>query len=362
MIELLPFDQAISNADCYSKKHLLLGNGFSIACIDTIFSYNSLFEETDFESYPEIKKAFEALQTTDFELVIEALEKAALVVPAYTSKFPKTVKKIGTDAQKIKELLIDTIAGRHPKFPAEILDEKYKACRQFLSHFIADGINDGRVYSLNYDLLLYWTLMHEVDSESYELVHNDGFGRDSYFEDGEAHVSDYLSWQGKSDGQNIYYLHGALHLFDSGHQLEKFSWTDTGVPLIEQCRGALNENKFPLFVTEGDHNKKMEKITHSAYLYTAYENFETVMNAGKYKPGNTCLFTYGVSFSDNDTHVFNRIASGRIKHLYVGIFGDPTTRGNKKIIAKAESLKRRRKPEYPLEISYYDSASAKVWG
>ncbi|HET6225515.1 MAG TPA: DUF4917 family protein [Bacteroidia bacterium] len=361
-MELISFETALNSAINYSKKHLLLGNGFSIACINKVFSYNSLFDETDFTAFPEIKKSFEQLKTTDFELVIEALEKAALIIPGYTEELPQTIIKIAKDAIRIKELLIGTLANRHPELPSDVPAEKYIACRKFISHFIANDVNDGRIYSLNYDLLLYWTLMHDVENESYTLNFNDGFGRDINNENGETSISDYLIWQGKTELQNIYYLHGALHLVDSGQALMKFSWKDTGKKLIDQCRNALNENKFPLFVTEGDYQKKLEKITHNAYLYTSFESFENVMLAGKSKtPGNTCLFTYGVSFSNNDEHVFEAIASGRIKHLYIGIFGELRSDANKEIIAKVESLKRRR-TKFPLEITYYCSSSAKVWG
>ena len=43
-IKLLTFSQALDKAANYSKRHLLLGNGFSIACEPTIFTYGSLFE------------------------------------------------------------------------------------------------------------------------------------------------------------------------------------------------------------------------------------------------------------------------------------------------------------------------------
>jgi hypothetical protein len=39
---LLTFAQALDKASGYSKRHLLLGNGFSIACEPTIFTYGSL--------------------------------------------------------------------------------------------------------------------------------------------------------------------------------------------------------------------------------------------------------------------------------------------------------------------------------
>jgi hypothetical protein len=43
----IDFDQALKKAEGYGKKHLLLGNGFSIACKPDIFSYGSLFEEAE---------------------------------------------------------------------------------------------------------------------------------------------------------------------------------------------------------------------------------------------------------------------------------------------------------------------------
>ena len=66
----------------------------------------------------------------------------------------------------------------HPPIPAEIPDEKFWACRRFLSHFI--GGAGGQVYSLNYDLLLYWTLMHEdmPFGAPIPLEKNDEFGND----------------------------------------------------------------------------------------------------------------------------------------------------------------------------------------
>ncbi len=363
MPRLITFQEAIQESQHYNKRHLLLGNGFSIACIPTIFSYNSLYEETNLTDNAEIKKAFEQLHTTDFELVIEALEKAARVLPAYQNGSTEIPLKMHSDAQKLKELLIETIASRHPHYPAEIEEEKFKACRKFLSYFVENNLpNKGYIFSLNYDLLLYWTLMHDIEGENIELLHNDGFNRDVAMESGVPHVSEYLTWQGKGSGQNIHYLHGALHIFDTGHQIEKYTWTDTGIRLIEQCRQALNEDKFPLFVSEGDYEKKLEKITHSPYLFSSYESFEAVVNGGRYNTsGNTCMFTYGLSFGDNDRHILNIFANGKLKHLFVGIYGSLSSSDNTEIIRKIELLKARR-VDYPINISYYDSSSAEVWG
>ena len=66
--------EALEDSKKYSKRHLLLGNGFSIACRPNIFAYGRLFEQADFTKVsPTAKYAFTALGTQDFERVIKAL-------------------------------------------------------------------------------------------------------------------------------------------------------------------------------------------------------------------------------------------------------------------------------------------------
>ena len=243
--------------------------------------------------------------------------------------------------------------------PSDIPDKKYHTCRDFLSYFVSDD-KKSNIYSLNYDLLLYWTLMHEFEDEDFNLVFNDGFYKEY---DEELHeASSELYWEGKTSEQNIHFLHGSLHLFQGNGLLEKNTWVNTGVRLITQARIALNNDKFPLFVAEGNTEKKMSKIFHNPYLFNSYKSFEDVSNGGKGKtPGNTCIFTYGLSFADNDVHIFNKIANGKIKHLFVSIYGDPENESNASIFARCESMKDKR-DEYPLSITYFDADSANVWG
>ena len=84
---------------------------------------------------------------------------------------------------------------------------------------------------MNYDLLLYWALMHEEDDpdELIALNHDDGFRKDQ-----EDYDAPYVEWQGEgaAHGQNIHYLHGALHLFDAGYHLQKYTWVNTGKALV----------------------------------------------------------------------------------------------------------------------------------
>lgn len=354
MTTILTFNDAIEHSARFKKRHLLLGNGFSIACRPKMFTYGSLFEQADFSSVPRLPAVFETVGTTDFEHVIKMLEDASRVVPVYSSEAVEAAKHMAADAETLKDILIQTVANNHPDIPNEIADEQFWACRKFLSHFLGDTNKDGRVYTLNYDLLLYWTLMHEDMgfNEPINLVANDGFGRD---EDTEP---EYVNWMGESGahGQRVHYLHGALHLFDAGAELQKYTWVNTGKPLLEQAREAMDANKYPLFVAEGKSNQKLSKIKHSAYLHHSYKSFSTQM-----AQRNDALFIFGHSLADNDQHVLKKIARGKIAQIYVGLYGDPESQGNRHIRNAAIALAHSRDKQATLDVAFFDAASAQVW-
>lgn len=83
-MNVLSFAEAIAASSGYSKRHLLLGNGFSIACRPDIFRYDKLFEQADFSALPDsAKSAFSVLHTTDFERVIKVLRDSAALAAGY---------------------------------------------------------------------------------------------------------------------------------------------------------------------------------------------------------------------------------------------------------------------------------------
>ncbi len=354
-MSLLTFEQAVTDSEQFSKRHLLLGNGFSIACRADIFHYGSLYDQADFSDAPEIQSVFAAMGTKDFESVIRTLESAAAILPAYIVDGGAAHTKMIQHAAMLKEILVQTIAGNHPPIPSDIPQEKFWACRRFLSHFLS-GDKAGCVFTLNYDLLLYWTLMHGdlPFRDPIDLTKNDGFGNDE-----DEPNADYVVWQGETNAHtaSVMFLHGALHLFDSGRDLLKYTWVRKGVPLIEQARAALASNKFPLFVAEGTSVQKKEKIRHNAYLYQGLKQLTSNVNQGKH-----CWFIFGHSLAANDDHILTRIGRGRFKKLYVGLYGDQNAHWNMEIISRSKWLTSLRAEKWPLEVSFYQAETAQVWG
>ena len=355
MSEVLSFHQALDDSAKYSKRHLLLGNGFSIACCPDIFHYGSLFSRANFGDRDELRRVFEHLDTEDFETAIRSLESAATLIPIYSPSDHDIPDQMVNDAATLKEILLQTIARNHPDIPSEIPEGKFQSCREFLHNFLGSK-DSGQVYTLNYDLLLYWTLMHDNNmlEDGLILDATDGFGNDE--DDPNA---DYVVWQGETGAHSakVHFLHGALHLFDAGNELQKFTWIRTDNRLIDQARSAISSNKFPLFVSEGTSQQKKVKIRHDAYLYQGFKQLTANATVIKH-----CVFIYGHSLADNDNHILYRLARGRFKKIYISLFGDPKSEDNQRIIRKSQTLAGLRSWNYPMEVAFFDAQSAEVWG
>jgi hypothetical protein len=347
VVEIVSYDAAIASLDHAKKRHLLLGNGFSIALKPDIFTYGSLYENADFSAAPHVKKLFEALGTQDFEVVIKYLQDAAKVVEVYRPSAVTLARRLRNDAAAIKDALVTAIAKRHPDRPFDIKKEQYAACRAFLHTF-------DHIFTLNYDVLLYWALMQtEVDELTFH--HDDGFRHPE-----DDPYAPWVSWQ-QGNSATVSYLHGALHLFDAGSEITKYTWSKTDKPIVEQIRAALAGEKYPLFVAEGESKAKRARILHNGYLHKALRSFEACCG-----PAANAIVAFGHSLAANDRHVLRCIAKGGCSDLAVSLFGDPASKANKIAIRNALALQDERGPAKgrrpALQLTFYDASSAQVWG
>jgi len=338
-VKILSFEDALNDTEQYRTqkgnltRHLLTGNGFSMAYDPKRFSYSALFDVASQALPLDVQQMFTALEVKDFELVMRMYQDAAVVLSQYPqgSKFRQLFER---NAEEIRDALARAVSASHPDRPGDIAAKQYTCCRSFLRNFDC-------IYTLNYDLLPYWAFMQDLETA---LKHDDGFRQP---EDGKA---EYVTWDVQnSDNQSVFYLHGALHIFDAGHEVQKYTWCNTGEPLIEQIRSALAANKFPIFVAEGTSNEKYAKIQHSSFLGRAYRSFAK---------GKSVLFIHGHSLEDTDDHILRLLSNGKRTAIYVSIFGDPTAIQNKKIIKKAQQFSGSADGD---DVKFYDAESAHVW-
>lgn len=343
MVQIKTFDDCIAIAGS-GKKHLMLGNGFSIALFPQIFNYRRLAENIESER---IKLLFEAIETNDFEFVMRRLLETEEIVKHYDSS-DDIRNHIHNDIEELKNTLIHVISKCHPPKPSEITEHQYASCRKFLLNF-----EKGNTYTFNYDLILYWVLMHFHDNPELKLPCDDGFRypySDEYVPEEERDLS--LHWEiGRERGQSIYYIHGAMHIFSDGSDIEKLSYTNLGIPLADQVKQAIDEDIFPVFISEGSTEHKLARIKKNGYLSRTFSSLKSIT-------GN--LFIFGHSIRDEDDHVFDFInQNNKNLKIFIGLFGKPDEPHNQVIINKIEKW---RKSYRGKIFEFYDSTSVDVWG
>lgn len=344
--ELQSFKEIVAYLESKRRpRHLLLENGFSMAYDKDIFSYNALSTFIDDLDNELLKSLFNIVKTKDFEVVMQQLGNFIEIAKLFSSD-ESLVDKLQDASRTLKESLIEAVKTLHPAHVFSIPAERSAPCAEFLESFLS---NNGKVFTTNYDPLLYWVLMRNGSTSAI-----DGFGKE--FEgwsdssgDREAEFAD-LCWGKYRDKQTVYYLLGALHLFDTGVEVVKELY-DSEHYLLEKINERINEKDYPIFVTAGNGREKLAHILHNQYLAHAFETFSAIQGS---------LIVFGFGFGNSDTHIIDGInkaalygkRSGEKLHsVYIGV----NSQGGLDRVQKIES-------KFKCKVNYYDARTAGVWG
>ncbi|WP_421317032.1 DUF4917 family protein [Aeromonas veronii] len=327
-----------------SKKrnvHLLLGNGFSMAYNHEIFSYNALHKFIEEQDDPLISSFFDIVKTKNFELVMQQLDNFCDLIDAFGSD-RTLLDKVQTASNRLKESLIDAVESLHPEHVFKLEEYQIEKCYHFLSFFIK---NQGSIFSTNYDLLLYWVLMRSGARNAI-----DGFGRDKEDNDysDEPEYSE-LRWGNNKKNQNIYYVHGALPIFDEGIHIIKEEYTGTKY-LLENIKKRIDDGHYPIFVASGNGEEKLNHILHNRYLTHCYESLCNIDGS---------LVTFGFNFGSYDHHIIDAInvaakqgrrAGNKLFSIYIGVYSDD----DRKHIERIQS-------KFKCKVNIFDAKTANVW-
>lgn len=249
---------------------LLLGNGMSIN-VWPGFDYSSLFGQADLGKRD--ARSFEALETKNFEVVLESLDKAIKLVRA-SGHDPGFLER---RRASIAEALGGAVKAVHVT-RGQIPDETLRAIRSALrSH--------RWVFSTSYDLLVY-----------YAAACKDFLGFVDYFwNDHGAFDESTIKLNDASLRTRLLFLHGALHLvvLSDGRTckrkssfrnlLEKFEMPHAGDRLAR-----------PLLVTEGQSTQKAREIANNVYLSFALR---------KLREFEDPLVVFGHQLAEQDDHL-----------------------------------------------------------
>ena len=325
--------------------HLLLGNGFSVAYDPAIFSYNALHSFVTKLNDGDLSKVLEVVETRNFEVIMKYLDNFSALLAAFGGD-PVLQKRVNAASAKLKMSLLQAVKEMHPEHVFTVPGEQSQACATFLKTFLGSG---GSIFSTNYDLLLYWVLMRAGNT----LQPTDGCGRElendtgEFMEESDQIWSD-LKWGKYRDTQNVFYLHGALQLFDTGVEILKEEY-DAYNYLLERISGRMGKGEYPIFVTAGNGVQKLNQITHNQYLTYC---FDTLCKA------RGSLVTFGFGFGPYDEHIIeaiNRAAKrkppNKLFSVYISVFSDADRQHIEQIAQKIK-----------CKVHIFDAKTANVWG
>ncbi|WP_051953990.1 MULTISPECIES: DUF4917 family protein [Xenophilus] len=150
--------------------------------------------------------------------------------------------------------------------------------------------------------------------------------------------------------QNIFYLHGALPLFDTGTQVIKEQYDPVEGYLLEKISQRIEKEEYPIFVTAGNGDEKLAQIRHNPYLSHCYDALCEVDGS---------VITLGFGFGEYDLHILealNRAAhylsksAPKLWSVYIGVYSDI----DKARVAEIEKV-------FHAKVHTFDARTAPVW-
>jgi len=289
-----------------------------------------------------LQKLFSIINTTNFETVMSQLDIFYKLASGFIED-KELARKILKARDSLKKNLIDAISELHPAHVFKIPEKSSRRCATFLKEYL-DA--DGHIFSTNYDLLLYWILMSNQD-QIVNII--DGFGRERVENDGEEYSEPEfgdLEWGPNQADQHVHYVHGALHIFDTGIAITKEIYKDNY--LLTNIKKRIERKEYPVFVTAGDGKQKLAHILHNQYLDYCYKKLSTITGS---------LVVFGFGFGKYDEHIIeaiNKAAKQKkpncLWSVYIGIYSEKDERYIKSI-----------KSKFKCKVNLFDSKTVSLW-
>ena len=310
---------------------LILGNGASVA-INNSFLYASLLDRALTEKLisDDVEQIFDFFNTKDFEFVLRTVWQATNVNNALKIEDKRTREAY----LNVRESLIRAVREVHPDHDA--VSPHFPAIYQFLKRF-------DTVISLNYDLIVYWTMMYGLDVR-------DRHSFKDCFVNGEL----YDDWKdlrkpirGAESVTLVFYPHGSLVLSrDNVEQERKIHGGETRLLDAILARWE-TEEVVPLFVSEGTWKQKVSAIRNSYYLSTVYREVLT--------SEHPTLTVYGWGLAEQDMHILDRMSGSGIKSVAVSVYQNRQADCNHAAQVIADKL------GADVEVEFFDSRSEGCW-
>jgi hypothetical protein len=231
---------------------------------------------------PAVDRLFKKLATDDFETILQKVADARDVVAAVTDD--QIVISAAISAE-IRKNLVEAVSEIHSNVP----DESAINCialNNILKRY-------GQIFTTNYDLILYWC---RKNINHFTII--------DYFFDG--HKFDRTEID-RRDRSAMYFLHGAIFLFESDAETWKLN-VGSNTTLLDAVKEKLSdEGVYPVFISEGSSDEKLQAIKRNEYLSFCYDSLRQLDDE---------LEIYGHALSLSvDGHIVDAIKESEIKSI-----------------------------------------------
>ncbi|MBF8164737.1 DUF4917 family protein [Pseudomonas yangonensis] len=311
----------------FERGTVLVGNGASIA-VDRNFGYDALLQEARRRGLltAQVEDLFRSFDTNDFELALRLVWHATMVNSAL--QIPDGVTR--QVYQEIRHALIETVRAVHPAHAnvAARLPSMYRFLKQFRT-----------VLSLNYDLLVYWTMTYGLDVQDQHRF-KDCFLDGSFDDD----WGRFRRNAGERANTLVFYPHGNLALYRDVLDREG-KIHDRGAGLLGAILHAWSSGNFiPLFVSEGTSAQKLSAIQNSYYLSTVYREVIPSLEGA--------LAILGWGMGAQEAHLLQRLSKSNVARVACSVY-----QRNQQFCEDAFRTLREHLGE-EIEVVFFDSASA----
>ncbi|HAK2952941.1 TPA: DUF4917 family protein [Salmonella enterica] len=320
----------------YLGGTILLGNGASIA-VSPSFSYSSLLEHAQRAGLftDDVNRLFHFFGTADFELILRLVWQASNVNRSLRIQDEQTHQAY----HNVRECLIQTVRDMHPLY--DQVSHHLPNMYQFLKGF-------DTVISLNYDLLVYWTMAYGFGTLDGHMF-KDCFGWNGIFDDDWRR---YRELYRERTNTLVFYPHGNLSLCRTRVEQE-FKISSAGEGLLEAILNEWrSERVVPLFVSEGRMEQKVSSIQNSYYLSTVYREV--------LKSQRTTLTLFGWGLGEHDLHLLKRMQGTGVQRVAVSVFRGDQGYCNYVYETIQDALGGVHRM-MPVQVDFFDSESPGCW-
>jgi len=338
----------------FSNANILLGNGFSINFSDT-FRYKKLYDSFIRRCSDTSKKLFKGLgDTYNFEKVLESIEIAETICKSLNINY----NEFENHKKEIKEGLIESIKNVHPNPNPKIDDPNWPEIRDKLDLVSNQFYKFDNIFTTNYDILIYYNILYLNDKNknkdsynSYEDEFSDYFFSRigcNYLDEKYTFFNNKFKYETDSlHKHHIYYLHGALFLFEQNFNTCKIKAKNF---LLDDISKEIENNNYPIFVSEGTSNSKLKAIKSNDYLTFCLEQFENKINSNKR------LVIFGHSLSAQDQHLVD-IINKNCEKIAISISSDEYPTPKDLELEKDRIYKLFKTKDKEKEIYFYEAKS-----